>query len=290
MTGLASQHQSSNLRPMFNSVSACALCLSLAVAFTVSCGDKSTDGDKMIADESAGKAIEKKVDEALKEKGLSGMFDPEDKEFRKKACDFLTPEMVSGAFDVPAKELKQTKIMGCIYSWNKDDQTLNAQLMLIMVHKSLDRAKLWFKNSTANKTKAQLDQEMEKVKAEVQKRKELDTNLKKKTAGNITDLAKMGMPKEGVSYEDVSGVGDEARISNTDGMLNVRLGNVTFKLSAYRGPAKPKMKIDPKNIKGMPKVAMALQSKWIKDTLEQRKAAAKKLAPAVVKAINATKS
>lgn len=254
------------------------------------CGDKTSENDTAegVA-KNAAAAVEKKVDEAIEKEGLSGMFDPEDKELRKRACEFLTPEMVSSAFGVPSKDIKQTKMMGCIYSWNEGGQTLNAQLMLVMVHKSLDRAKLWFKNSTANKTKEQLDKEIDKVKAEVQKREELDTKFKKKTAGDITDLAKMASPGEGVSYEEVPGVGDEARISNADGTLTVRLGNVTFRLSAYKGPDKPKLKIDPKNLKGMAKAAMEIQNKWIKETVEQRKAHAKKLAPGVVQAIKAAK-
>jgi hypothetical protein len=234
-----------------------------------------------------GDAIDEAVDEATKKAGAEHLFDPDDKEFRKRACEFLTADLVGELFGVPANELKQTKVMGCVYSWSQGGQLLEARLMMIRVHKTLELAQTWFRGATATRTKAELDAQMDSVKKRVKKHEALDTDLKQKTAADLTDVAKMGMPDEGISYDDVAGIGDEARLSNSDGVLWVRLGNVTFQVGAFKGPEQPKPQIDPKNLKGIVKAAMEAQKKWTKDTLPQRKAGAQKLAPHVVKAVAA---
>jgi hypothetical protein len=230
-------------------------------------------------------AVEKRVDDAVEKAGGKLLFDPSNKDVRKRACEFLTADMVSKQFGVPAGELEQRKLMGCMYTWSKDGQVLDAKLMTIQVHRTDEMAQTWFHNSTATKTKKQLDAEMDLVKKEAQKRKELDTDLKKKTAGTLTDIMKMGSPKEGVSYDDVPGIADEARTSNKDGSLWMRLGNVTFHVAAYKGPEQPRPKFDLKNPKGIAKAAMEAQKAWLKETLAERKAASKKLAPLVVAAM-----
>lgn len=264
--------------------------LMLLCATSLLACDRSSSGgqkaEKAIPANGVEGILDKAMDDATKEAGAEHLFDPEDKELRKRACDFLTADMVSKLFGVPAAELKQTKALGCIYTWRKDGQLLDAKLMMIRVHKTQTMAATWFKNVTSTKTKEQMNAEMDLVKEKVQERKELDTDLKKKTAASLTDVAKMGTPDEGVRYDDVPGLADEARISSADGVIWTRLGNMTFQIGAYKGPDQPKPEIDPKNLKGIIKAAMENQKKWTKDTLEQRKQAAKKLAPLVVKAIS----
>jgi len=230
---------------------------------------------------------EKAINRATKEAGAEHLFDSEDKSIRKRACDFLTADMMSGLFGIPAGEFKQIKVMGCIYVWKKDGQIMEAKLMMPRVHKTTQRAATWFKNATATKSKEQTDAEMDRVKEKLKGRKELDTKTKKRTAMNLTDIAKMGMPDEGIRYEDVDGFGDEARVSSADGAMWIRIKNLTFQLSAYQGPKQPQPKFDPKNPKAIVKAAMEAQRKWLADTLEQRKNDVKKLAPAVVKAVTA---
>jgi hypothetical protein len=229
------------------------------------------------------KIIEDAVDKADKEAGAHKLFAPEDKTLRKRGCEVLTADLVAETFGVPAGELKQFKIMGCAYVWKKDDQMLDAKVMLIRVHKTLEGAQTWFKNATATKTKEQIDAEMEMIKGKAQERKELDTKLKKKTAAGIMDIAKMGTPDEGVRYEDVPGIGDEARISSENGTI----WNLTFNVAAYKGTPEPQLKIDPKNLKDITKRAMENQKNWLADTMDQRTADAKRLAPLVVKAFEA---
>ena len=193
--------------------------------------------------------------------------------------------MVSEQFGVPAADLKQMKIMGCIYTWDDDDEMIDAKVMMPRVHKSEDRAKLWFTNATKSLTKEEVDAQFEMVKGKLDDEKMLKRDIEKKTAKGITDIAKMGTPEEGVNYEDVPGIGDEARISSADGTLWVRIGNFTMQVSAYKGGKQPKPKLDPKNTKGFVKATMEAQKNWLADTYEQRKADVTKLAPKVVAAV-----
>lgn len=235
--------------------------------------------------QAAEKVVADAVDKAGAEAGAAALFDAEDKSIRKRACEFLTPEMVAKNLDVPADGLKQMKIMGCIYSWGEDGQTAEARLSMIQVHKTLEGAKRWYENATASKSEEEAAADLDQVKKKLDDRKELDTKLEKKTANSMADMMKMATPKGGIKFEDVPGVGDQARQSNSDGGLWIRLGNLTFNLAAYKGPEKPKLEFDPKDLKGIAKKSIESQNAWIADTLEQRRADALKLAPAVLKAI-----
>jgi hypothetical protein len=230
------------------------------------------------------KVVEDAVAQADKEAGAAALFDPEDQTLRKQVCDYFTPQMVSAQFDVPASELKAMKVMGCIYTWGKDGQIVEAQVMMTRVHKTVDAAKTWFASATQSKTKEDIDKEFDQVKGKLDERKELDTKLKKNTAKGLTDIAKMGTPDAGVTYTDVPAIGDEARISSHDAALWVRLGNLTFQVLAYKGPEQPKpdyLKMKPKDIM---KASMEAQKKWLADTFEQRKKDTIAIAPAVVEA------
>jgi len=213
------------------------------------------------------------------------VFDSKDKSIRKRACEWLTAELVASTFGIPAEELKQMKMMGCMYTWRKDGQIVDAKIMMPRVHKNLAGAKMWFNNATATKTSEQLAAEMDQLKTKAKAHDKLDTKLKKKVAGDLTDIAKLGMPDGGVRYDDVPGVGSQARVSSADGVLWVRLGNLTFQVTGYKGPDQPKPEVDLKNIDGIAKAAMKAQKDWIAATVDARKAGATKLAPLVVKAI-----
>lgn len=217
--------------------------------------------------------------------GAAKFFDPSDKAFRKRACEFLTADMVAEQFEVPAADLKQMQIAGCIYTWDDDDEMVDAKVMMPRVHKSEDRAEQWFSNATKSLTKEELDAQIEMVKGKLDDEKMLEREVEKKAAKSITDIAKMSNPNEGVTYEDVPGIGDEARISSTDGTLWVRIGNFTMQVSAYKGGKQPKPELDPRNTKAFVEATMEAQKKWLADTYEQRKAAVTALAPKVVAAV-----
>ncbi len=226
------------------------------------------------------------VDEAASEAGAKGLFD---KELRKRACEILSPQLVASTFDVPEAELKQHKISGCIYSWSSGDQIVEARFTTIMVHKTTERAKTWFQNATKNLTTAEAQAQMDEITKRVTARMEEKNQIDPKTTKQVTDLTG-GMlagsgGDEGFQFEDIAGVGDEARFSLSDGVIYVREGNAGFVVGAYKGAAKPPLDMKGVAIKEMPKKAMAEEKAWIKKTLDARKRDAKKLALGVVAAL-----
>jgi hypothetical protein len=86
---------------------------------------------------------------------------------QKKRCELLTPRMVADAFGVPKGELKQMKIMGCVYAWGAGDEVVEARVSMLMSHKSEKAAGSWFENATRSVTKEEVAAQMEQVKAMV---------------------------------------------------------------------------------------------------------------------------
>src|SRR5690606_14674791 len=112
--------------------------LALVAVLTVAGCDKKKDtpsnGDS--ASVSIQEAVEKQIEEAADKAGAQF-----DKGMSKKSCEILTPALVAQTFSVPEAELKQLKIMGCIYTWKKEEgetkTMLEATLTLMRVHDSV---------------------------------------------------------------------------------------------------------------------------------------------------------
>src|SRR5690606_23259583 len=123
-----------------------------------------------------------------------------------------------------------------------------------------------FRNSTADKTRAELQADMEKVKAGVRDAGKVDTPQKETTLGLIGD----GVTQAGVSYEDVPGVGDEARIEKGNGSLTVRVKNLSFTVRGYKGrafePPVTKLGTTPQQIREMMATTQAAQRKFHEET------------------------
>lgn len=251
--------------------------------------EKKTDDAKVeqaAGDDAAAKAIEKvdehvaaEVDKALSDEARFG------KDTRKKGCEMLTAKLVADTFEVPEGELKQMKLMGCIYSWKGDGEIVEANITLLRAHKSEKAAASWLDNATKTLTKEELQAQMEQVRAKVKEREEIDTKLKEKTADQMLDVANDMMADEGVSYTDVEGVGDQARINVGDGTLWVRVDNLTFNVVGYKGKPQEAPKYtaaDMKDIKKVTAMAKAAQRAWLKEVADQRRSGATKLAKRIV--------
>lgn len=235
---------------------------------------------------SADKAIDKIDDHVAKEvaKELSdeARFG---KDMRKKGCELLTPKLVADTFGVPEGEIKQTKIMGCIYNWKSDGQIVEANIMLLRAHKSEKLAAQWLENSTQTLTKEQMAEQMQTVKGKLKEREEIDTKLKEETADTLMNVAGDMLPDEGVSYEDVDDVGDQARVNTGDGTLSVRVDNLTFNVTAFKGKRMEQpayTAADMKNIKKVTAMAKQAQQAWLKENVDQRRADGIKLAKLIV--------
>jgi hypothetical protein len=215
-----------------------------------------------------------------------------EKGISKRACEILTPAMVAETFDVPESELRQMKMMGCIYSWKRKDAAgetiLEANLTMLRAHETEEGARTWLENATANKTNEEVRDEMKQVTEKAREDDSIDTELKKETVDTMGGLMAQALPKDGFRYEPVAGIGDEARVALNDGAIWARVGNLTFTVSAYKGAPQPKPDFDMSDMKDLQKLtrkATEAQHKWLKEKHDERKAAATKLARRVVEAL-----
>ena len=200
-----------------------------------------------------------------------------DETMSKRGCEILTAGVVSATFDVPADGLKQMKIMGCRYSWEDEAQTLEAAISMLRVYDNAAAAASWFATATKNRTAEEMQQEMDKVAARLDESRQLETDQQK-------DMAKKMLANAGgkaAAFEDVEGVGDEARVSG-EGTVYVRVGNLTFMVSAYKGPAAPPVDYTGADLQQMAKIAKESADKWAVESAPQRKQDGARLAEAIV--------
>ena len=246
-------------------------------------GDVKTEPSADSAQKVAAQIDEKVQEEVAKELSDEARFG---KDMNKKGCEILTAELVGETFGVPAAELKQIKMMGCTYTWGKGDDVVEGRISMLRAHKSEKSAAGWFERATKTLTKEEVAKQMEEVKARVKERKEIDTKLKEKTADKLTDIATDMTPDEGIVYEDVDGIGDEARANVSDGSIWIRIDNLTFNVAAFKGKAQPPPEIKPGGKPNdMIAAAMEASKKYMRETAPKRKEDGIKLAKLVVEAI-----
>lgn len=190
-------------------------------------------------------------------------------------CTLLTPGIVAAVFDVAAADLERRNTMKskCAYSWKEGGRTLEASLAVSAVHDDAEAASRDFRSVTRGMSGEALGDAMQGVSATA--KEDLDSAGAKRAADAVAGLAGGG---HGIVFEDVRGVGDEARMARTVGAgdLYVRVGNLNFVVAAYSGPPMPSPdSFDPGAI-------MAASKAWRAETLPERKRAATELARAVV--------
>lgn len=81
-------------------------------------------------------------------------------------------------------------------------------------------------------------------------------------------------------FQDVAGLGDQARIDTGNGDMHVRDGGLYFTLNAYYGPAMPK----PAPVVPAPLSAMDARAAWWQSTIPQRRQTAMRLVRVAVEA------
>jgi hypothetical protein len=200
------------------------------------------------------------------------------KDARKQKCDALTNEFVAELFEFPVDRLKPedpSRKKKCRFSWNHEGQTFFAHFGSLSVKKDEDRAKLWFKNQTESKTQEQVEADAKQIAEKLGKEEKLDSPTAKATTKTAMN-AFAGMTTDGVTWNDVPGLGDEARVNDSNGIVRIRDGNALIWMSAYLVPEEPPYTGPPTDISAI----TAHNRKWIQETIEQRKAASIKLARA----------
>jgi hypothetical protein len=255
------------------------------------CDDtKGPDPEKTAKSEEGSAKAEKAVAEAVgeaeaqAEKQVGKVFD---KDALPKACDLLTPKLASELLGFPESELKQQKIMGCMYRREVDGQFATVQLLQMQAFKQEKITKRWYENWTKSKSAEVAAADAKKVGKQLDEKlaesEEIDTKPGKVAAKAVTGLVEQAT-SGAVAYTPIPKLGDEAHSSDKDGTVYVRVGNLIFQTVAYSGPSEPtpEMKPDPKNMDPYLAEVMRVRKAWIRDTAPQRAALAEKVARAVV--------
>lgn len=200
-----------------------------------------------------------------------------DAAIEKTPCALVTPEMVATVFDVPVAELEQSQLMSssCEYTREGDGESLQVSVDVDGVFEDAKSAASRFRSVTAGMSGAEVDRAMAGVREEADRKGDLDTAGKRGAADAIISGSS---GSAGIQFEDVEGVGDEARLALTvgAGKLYVRSGNLNFTVAAYSGADMPM----PDKITAA--AIMNADKQWRSETMPQRKQAAVKLAKAVV--------
>ncbi len=142
-----------------------------------------------------------------------------DKEIRNEPCEFLSSEAVARVAGVSAESIQQRELMGvCTYTWPGG----SASLGHLRVQRDADAARRFFENSYADKTGGEVQEDLAKVEAEIERRKaegktDVDPADAKKLVTRPAGLAHSA----GFTYEDVAGVGDAARFENTRNEMEI---------------------------------------------------------------------
>lgn len=213
----------------------------------------------------------------------SGRFD---KDVRKKGCELLTAKLVAATFGVPESELTQRKVMGCLYTWKSGEQILEASVISLRAHKSEEAAARWFKRATRDLSQAEAKAALDRVVTKTKEHRDVDTEQKKKTVDAVVGGLADGVGAEGFVYEDVPGVGDEARMNAGDGNITVRIANLTFSVAAYQGTAMPTPNVQGlSDVKEIMRVVKAATAAWQRETLPQRRQDSTKLAKAFARTL-----
>ncbi|MEZ5573063.1 MAG: hypothetical protein R3E64_13705 [Halioglobus sp.] len=199
---------------------------------------------------------------------------------KRKGCELLSADIVSATFDIPVDALRQRKMMGCRYSWENESETLEAGISLIQVHKSEEAAIAWFNKAAASRTAEQMQADMETAAKRVDTQANLNTELKKATAKKL--LALVG--SKAVTFTDVAGIGDAARV-NDEGIVYVRVGNLTFLVTAYKGAKAPPLDFTGVDYNKMAAAAQEHAVQWAQETAPQRRKDSVLLARAITDAM-----
>lgn len=143
-------------------------------------------------------------------------------------CRVLTTEDVAAATGVPADQIEQQAISGCLYSWSDG----SIMLMSVRAHKTLKRAQNEYARFTKDASAEEVEGSKQAFQEEVAKKQEEGelTSVEGAVATTLTDA----MPAEEVTHQRWSGIGSEASMNNS-GSVRLRYGNVTVWFTGKTG-------------------------------------------------------
>ena len=196
------------------------------------------------------------------------------------ACTLLPAAIAASTLDVPEAELRQVQTNGCAYSKTSTEEEASVSLTGVLVAATPEAASTRF----AGLTKSMTRKEVAEIAANAAAAEKAEAAGE--TEGPAADDRKAEAVKSrpmDIQFEDVAGIGDEARLNMATGTLTVRAGNLLFSVTAYKGarmtPPKTKAGSDVAKVAEATRKARA---KYVADTMDTRKDLAAKTAEAII--------
>lgn len=183
-------------------------------------------------------------------------------------CSLLTPQTVSKTFSVPVDDISQMTVSTtCGYDWETKSDRMDVMFNVSKADKDAAKVGEFFKLATRNMSQQEVADAYQKISAEAAARgQKTDTTERVVAAGSARDIR----------FEDVAGLGDQARFDLRTGRMHVLYGNLYFDVAAYHGPKMP----TPAAF-DMETIGKASET-WTQETMAERKAAAETIARAVI--------
>lgn len=187
-------------------------------------------------------------------------------------CGLLSRETLAKHFSVPADKIEQIAVAStCQWDWKDKTDRMSVSVTVSRVADDAAEVREYFDRATRSMSGQEVSDAMAKVGAEAEAR-----GQKNGLADGMTGAMGGKAGGKGIQFEDVSGIGDKARLQLADGRLNVLYGNLYFDVTAYHGPKMPMP--DTIDLQSIGK----LSAQWEQETMPQRKAAAEQIAKAVI--------
>lgn len=196
-------------------------CTTLAAAL-VACGGAENGSDRAAANGSsdAGATVEERT-------FAEGVGDDK--------CAVLTLQDVAEATGVPAAEIRQQRVSGCLYSWDDGSVWVSS----VRVRDSVEGAKRYFARYTEDVTAEQVSEAKERFQDELKTREE--SGEMTSTEGAAGRALTESMPEMDFRHQRLPGVGSEA-VYDGHGGVHIRWGNL---LADFSGKTNGEDAMDP---------------------------------------------
>lgn len=201
--------------------------------------------------------------------GSTPMFDAA---LEDQPCEIVTAAMVAKALDIPESSIEQSNVVAsrCSYKLEAEVDKVLIVEVAIDVYETDESAAEVFYNATRSISSDKIAGTMAALTDSAEY-----SNAQQDAAEGMVS----GLFQNGIQFEDVDGLADQARFDTGDGTLQLLQDNVRIKLRAFYGPSMPLPdKITSETI-------MKTLNNWMQDTMSQRREHAVKLANIVLEAL-----
>lgn len=206
--------------------------------------------------------------------GNTAMFDPA---LEDQPCKIVTAELAATALDVPEDSIEQSNVIAsqCSYELvDEGDETLSVEIT-IDAYDTDEGAAEEFRNAARSVSSEEITDTMAVIKEMLDDGDSQNANAQQDAAEGVAS----GLAQNGIQFEDVNGIADQARFDTSDDTLQLQQGNLRIKLRAFHGPAMP----IPDEI--TQKTMKKLLNTWMQDTMTERKQQAIDLAKVTLAAL-----